>query len=97
MCHGWTSNRKIDRLHEKCLNIIYSDKQSSFKELLEKNSSVSIHERNRQILDTKMYKVNNHSPSYKNEIFEVRNKNPYNLRQYSQFFQPLVKSVYHGA
>ena len=31
-----------------------------------------------------------------NEIFEVRNEHPYNLRQNYQFFRPLVRSVYHG-
>ena len=49
--------KKINRLHERCLRIIYCDKQSSFEELLEKDSSVSIHERNIQILATEMYKV----------------------------------------
>ena len=40
MCHSRTNERKIDSLHERCLGIIYNDKQSSFKELLEKDSSV---------------------------------------------------------
>ena len=31
-----------------------------------------------------------------NEIFEVKNKHSYNPSQNSQFFGPLVKSVYHG-
>ena len=48
----------------------YSNKQSSFKELLEKDSSVSIHERNVQILATEMYEIsNNFSPPHMNEIF----------------------------
>ena len=59
MCHGRTNKRKIDRLHERYLRIISNNKQSSFKELLEKDSSVSIHERNVQILVTEMYKVSN--------------------------------------
>ena len=42
MCHSRTNNRKIDRLHERCLRIIYNDKQSSFRELLEKDSSVCL-------------------------------------------------------
>ena len=97
MCHSRTNNRKLDRLHERCLRIIYNDKQSSFKELLEKDSSVSTHERNVQILTIKMYKVsNNFSPPRMNEIFEVRNQHPYNLRQDFQFSWPLVKSVYRG-
>ena len=57
-----------------------------------KRIAVSIHERNVQILTTEMYKVT----SLSNEIFQVANEHPYNLRQKSQFFRPLVKSVYHG-
>ena len=44
MCHSRIINKKINRLHERCLRIIYCDKQSSFEELLEKDSSVSIRE-----------------------------------------------------
>ena len=43
MCHSRTNNNKINRLHERCLRIIFSDKQSSFETLLEKDGSVSIH------------------------------------------------------
>ena len=58
--------------HERCLRIIHNDKQSSFKELLINDSSVSIPERNVEILSTEMYKVrNNFSPSNMNKIFEV--------------------------
>ena len=43
-----------------------------------------------------MYKVSkNFSPPHMNEIYEVRNVHPYNLRQNSQFSWPLVKSLYH--
>ena len=31
MCHSRESNRKINRLHERCLRTIYNDKKSSFK------------------------------------------------------------------
>ena len=57
MCHKHTANRKMNRLHGRCLRILYNDKQSSFKMLLEKDSSVSIHDRNIQCLTTEMYKV----------------------------------------
>ena len=57
MCHNRMTNRKINRLHERCLRIIYNDKQSSFKMFLEKDSSVSIHDRNIQCLASEMYKV----------------------------------------
>ena len=43
MYHSRTNNRKINRLHERWLRIIYNDKQPSFSKLLEKYSSVSVH------------------------------------------------------
>ena len=74
MCHNRTTDRKINRLHERCLRIIYNDKQSSFKMLLEKDSSVSIHYRNIQCLATEMYNVSNGlSPPLVSNIFTEKN------------------------
>ena len=96
MCHGRENNRKINRLHERCLITIYSDKQSPINELLGKDGSVSIHERNLQVLATEMYKICNGllTPLMK-DIFPI-NRNPINLRQNSQFSRPRVNTVYHG-
>ena len=97
MCHSRTNNNKINRLHERCLRIVYSDKQPSFNELLEKDGSVSIHMRNIQILATEMYKlINNLSSPTMNRVFKLNSDSRYNLRQISQFSRSLVKSVYHG-
>ena len=97
MCHNHTTNRKINRLHERCLRIIYNDKETSFKMLLEKDSSVSIHDKNIQCLATEMYKVSNGlSPTIVSNIFTQKNCHPYNLRLNSQFSRPLVRSVFHG-
>ena len=63
LCHSRTNKWRIDRLHESCLRIIYSDKQSSFKELLEKDNSVFIHEKNTQIWATEKYKVSSNTSS----------------------------------
>ena len=54
ICHGRALNNKINRLHERCLPIIYNDKTSTFEELLEKNDSVSISYRNLQALAIEM-------------------------------------------
>ena len=45
MSHNHTINNKINGLH-----IVYSDKHSNYEQLLEKDGSVSIHNRNLQIL-----------------------------------------------
>ena len=58
-CHSPANNGKINRLHERCLRIMYSDKPSSFETLLEKDGSVSVHNRNPQIFATEMYKIKN--------------------------------------
>ena len=56
MCHDQTNNNKINRLHERCFRLIY-DKKSSFKDLLEKGGSVSVHDRNLRILAVELLKV----------------------------------------
>ena len=97
MCHSRKLNNKINRLHERCLRIVYNDKTSSFEELLSKDGSVTIHTRNLQVLATEMFKVRKDmSPAIMKEIFQVR-ENPYDLRQNSYFAIPKVNSVYHGS
>ena len=79
-------NNKINRLHERCLRIIHNHKTSTFKELLEKDNSVSIHYTNIQAVPTEMYKVaNGMSPELMNEIFQLIEKSQYNLRYTSEF------------
>ena len=56
MFHNRTMNNKINRLHRRCLRIVYSDKTSSFEELLGTDRSVPIHSRNLQIFATEFFK-----------------------------------------
>ena len=96
MCHCRTMNNKINRLHERCLHIVHSDKTSSFEKLLEKDGSVTIHTRNLQTLATEMFKVyKNLSPAIIADLFHLRQNN-YNLTHDSYFAIPNVKSVYYG-
>ena len=68
--------------------------QSSFEELLEKDSN-----RNIQILATEMYyKVSKGvSLSQITDLFARRDEHPYNLRHNAEFLQPPVNSVRCGA
>ena len=97
MCHGGENDKKVNRLHERCLRITSNDKRSSFNALLEKDSSVSIHERNIKFLETEIYKVSkNLAPPQMHEILKLKDQLHYNLRYNSLFSRPLVKSVYKG-
>ena len=89
--HSRTNNRKTNRLHERCLRIIYNDQQSSFIKLLEQDDSVSIHQRNLQILAIEMFKVVFSSNEW---YFKLRGEQTYNLRKLSQFYGPKVNSLY---
>ena len=57
MCYSTTLNNKINKLHERELRLVYDDRQSTFKELLNIDKSVTTHHRNVQVLATELYKV----------------------------------------
>ena len=80
MFHSRGVNNRINKIHERSLRSIYKDDKSTFEELLIKDKSFNIHDRNLQVLATEIYKViNNISPAIYNSIFQIK-KTPYNLR-----------------
>ena len=84
MIHSRSLNDKINRLHERCLRMIYNDKSSNFEELLNKGNSASMHHNNIHALAIEMYKVaNDMSPDIMIEVFKLRNTPHYNLRHTS--------------
>ena len=50
MFHSRGVNNKINHLHERSLRIVYKDNISPFKDLLKKDRSFTIHQRNIQSL-----------------------------------------------
>ena len=98
MFHNRTNNNEINRIHERCLRLIYNDKRTSFEDLLKIDDSVSIHQKNVQTLAIEMYKVfKGLSPSVFSEIFPRTKKSHYELRHTSDFIIPRVKSVNYGS
>ena len=97
MLHSCCNNNKIKHLHERCLRLIYCDKNSSYEELLEKDQSVSIHPRNIQNLAREMCKVKNElAPMITANVFITIPENHYHLRNYNGFRLPFARTVYHG-
>ena len=73
MLHSRELNNKINRIHERSLRSVYSDKTSTFQELLDKDNSVSVHHKNIQVLATEIYKtVNGLAPTIMNSVFEIK-------------------------
>ena len=97
MCHNRIYNNKINRLHERCLRLIYNDKYSSFEDLLETDNSVSAHYENLQALAIEMFKVHiKTSPEIMQKKFLVKEQGNYNLQNQTDFVIPQVKSVNYG-
>ena len=70
MFHSRKLNRQLNKLHERALRIVYQDYASSFTELLEKDNSATIRNRNIHLLATELFKVKNGlPPPFINKIF----------------------------
>ena len=92
-----SNNNKIKHLHERCLRIVYQDKQSSYENLLLTDGTVSMHHRNIQALAIEMYKIKNDlSTEILSNIFTQRTQNHYSLGNASDFQILFVRTVYHG-
>ena len=73
MFHSRKLNNRINKIHERALRIVYNDDLSSFDELLNRDSSFTIHSRNIQALAIEFYKVvNGLSPKIMNQVFPLK-------------------------
>ena len=96
MFHGSEINRKINHLHERSLNTVYRNYNSSFKDLLKKDNSVCIHHRNIQSLAVELFKVKeNLFNTIMSDIFPTRVVN-YNLRSQTDFLRSTVNTTKFG-
>ena len=96
MFHSRKLNSRVNKLHKRALTIVYQDYASSFTELLEKNNSTALHNRNIQLLATELFKVKNGlSPAFMNEVFVENAQHYYNLTKKTEFKRNNVKAVYN--
>ena len=89
-------NNRINRIQGRALRIVYKDYVSTFAQLLEKDSSVSIHIRNLQVLATKIFKArNNFSPPIVQNVFRTTEP-AYILRRDTLFESRRIQSQRYG-
>ena len=89
------SNTLINKIHERALRIAYNNYVCSFETLLEKDGSLSIHQRNIQSLAIEIFKTNNVlNPNFMKEIFRPVNHN-YNTRR-DNLYLPNPRTVSYG-
>ena len=86
MFHNKSLNHKINKLHERCLRVIYNDAHSSYDELLNLDNSVSMHHKNLQILGTEMGQLYTGSATnILNEVFPLKPPSNHNLGNQQEF------------
>ena len=78
MFHSRQLNNRINKIHERALRIVYNDFSSTFNELLLKDNSVSIHNRNIQAMAIELYKIKNDiSPEITKDFFSLKEQDMY--------------------
>ena len=86
MFHSRKLNNKINKLHERCLRIVYNNNTSTYEELLETDNSVSVHFQNVQALTIELYMVvNRFSPDIMKDVFPLNENSFYNTRNKRTF------------
>ena len=95
MFHSRSLNNRINTLHERSLRVVYRDSVSSFEELLKKDNSFTIHERNIQYLAIELFKVKmGIAPKFMDEIFTMKDSTRYPSKQI--FATRNVRTVKYG-
>ena len=93
MFHNRKMLQQINRIHERALEIVYADNNSSFEDLLEKSGSVSMHDRNLQQMAIEMYKaLNDLSSTHVSELIRVKERK-YNLRNDNALVSDIPRST----
>ena len=96
MLHSRKINNRVNSLHERALRIVYRDYNATFSELLSKDKSVTIHQRNLQLLATEIFKTKNElNPKIMEEIFTFKNVD-YDFRNNTSLKIGNLKTVYYG-
>ena len=86
-------NDKMNRIHKRGLRLVYLDYTSSFEDLLKKDNSVTVHQRNIQLLAIEMFKVvRGLATKIMMDLFLFN----LNTKNDKRFIRPSVNSVWNG-
>ena len=96
MFHSRKLNYPVNHIHERAIRLAYKDYTSFFDELLFKDNSFRIHQRNLQNLEIEIFKVKlGIAPDIMKKAFPII-ENPYDLRNETKFKSRNVNTVRHG-
>ena len=96
MFHNRKLKNRISNIHERTLRILYRDYESTFQQLLKQSKSISIHQRNLQILATEVFKTKTAlNPVIMEDLFKFKNL-VYNFRNAETLNRSNANSVKYG-
>ena len=96
MFHNQKLKKHISRIHERVLRIVYQEHNSTFEELLAKDGSFKIHDRNLQRLLIEIFKFKvKLAPEIMNEVFDIT-ESQYPLRNKLRFKSQNIRTVRYG-
>ena len=97
MFHSRKLRHRINSMHERALRVTHQNYQATFLQLLQKGKSVTIHQRNLQVLSTEIFKTKNDLlPEIMKEVFELKEPS-YSLRLKENYFvRGNVKTTHFG-
>ena len=97
MFHSRGLNNRINKINKRTLRTVYRDYISTSSELLDRDCSVIILEKNLQLLAMEIYKFKlGLSPPIMKDLFLLRNDSKYDLRVSSELRQPGGRTRSYG-
>ena len=97
MFHSRELSNRINRIHERALRLLYQDNSLSFAELLERDNSVTIHQRNLPVHTTEIFKLKKIlAPEMMKEVFEIQIPASNFRSEATHFKRENVKKNYYG-
>ena len=98
MFHSRKLKNKINKLHERCLRIVYNNNTSKYAELLETDNSVFSLFPKRRALSIELYKVvNGFSPDKIKDAYPLNESSLYNNRNERTFHSKHIRTDHFGS